>query len=128
MRVTRDCRQELVATILSALSVEFKLYYLRGDRLFLVKSGCFIPLTFGVPGEGLNEYHSFHLIISRCLLESSVQPLELVVPKVSEPDHNRKGLILPSCFRVNGIFERSHVKEDVEDMSDTKALLDAPFI
>ena len=80
MSVARDRHQELIAAILSPLSVEFKLHYLRGDRLFLVESGGFIPFTLGVPGESLNQDYAFNLIISRCLLESSVQPLELIVP------------------------------------------------
>jgi len=89
--VARYRHQELVAAILAALSVEFKLHYLRGDWLFLVESGGFIPFTLRVPGESLNEDYAFNLIISRSLLECGVQPLELVVPKVSEPDNNRKG-------------------------------------
>jgi len=73
--VARYRNQELIAAILSALSVEFKLHYLRGDWLFFVESSGFIPFTLGVPRESLNNDNTFNLIISRCLLESSVQPL-----------------------------------------------------
>ena len=80
MSVARYRHQELVAAILSALSVEFKLHDLRGDRLFLVESGGYIPFALRIPGESLNHDYTFNLIISSCLLESGVQPLELVVP------------------------------------------------
>jgi hypothetical protein len=76
----------------------------------------------------LNQNNSFNVLVSRSLLESSVQPYELVVPKVSEPDNNRKCLILPSCLRVNSILERSHVEQDVEDLAHGKALLNASLI
>ena len=91
MSGARYRHQELVAAIVSALSVELKLHYLRSDRLFLIESGGFIPFAHGVPRESLNKDYAFNLIISRCLLESGVQPLELVVPEISEPDNNRKG-------------------------------------
>ena len=76
----------------------------------------------------MNEDYTFNVLIFRCLLEGSVQPNELVVPKVGESDKNRKCLNLPSCFRVNSILEGSHVEQDVDDLTHGKALLDAPLI